>query len=118
MQNLCLLSLVRPAKSCVLGQNEKGMIVEFVSTRLPAFYNLLPRMGYDLTGGIGTMAIIGISSFSVLPWDHQPQGKGVLFLCICCLLVMRGLTGRFDFLERGCWQLSTTLSVVGWGSGE
>lgn len=87
--------------------------MEFVSTRLPAFYNLLPRVGYNLTGGIGTMAIAGISSFLVLPWDHHPQGKGVLILCICRLQVMGGLTGRFGFLERGCRQLSTILPVAG-----
>lgn len=88
------------------------MIVEFVSTLLPAFYNLLPRVGYNLTGDIGTVATAGISSFSVLSWVH-PQGKGVLILCICCLQVMGGLTGRFGFLEKGCRQLSTILPVAG-----
>ena len=51
------------------------MIVEFVSRLLSAFYNLLPTLGDNLAGGIGTMATAGVSCFSVLPWDHLPSGQ-------------------------------------------
>lgn len=81
------------------------MIVEFVSMLLPAFYNLLTGVGYNLTGDIRTMAIAGISSFSVLPWVHLPSGQR----CSYSLYWPPSSDGRTD---RQVWLFGEGVSAV------